>query len=384
MKLTTHVSLTSLFLTGVLLLFACTSQTTALPPLTPTVETQAGLPAPTTAPAATDTPATQETGTLTVFGWSGYESPNYFEPFTQEYPAVQVEYSFFAEDAEAFAKAQSGFAYDVIHPCNEYWKLYVDNGLVQEIDTTRLTNWNDLYPKLQKLGEFNGKQYFVPWDWGYESILVRKDKVQEMPDSWADLWDTQYAGHVSLFDGGEQNHIITALALGLDPWNTTPEQNAEIQQKLVSIKPGLLTYWSDYTQINQLVASGDVWLAANAWNDAFLTLYREGVPVEYIKPKEGRLGWVCGYAISTASQNTDLAYRFIDALIAPQSLANMSNDFGNGVANLKAVPLINPEASALLELEKPDVLDATIFYRPITDQQRQHFADMWSEVKAAP
>lgn len=357
---------------------------------------QPGTAAPSAAPESAASPAastpeavlpatvTPVSGQLVVFDWSGYELPQYWAPFADTYPAVKVDYSFFADDAEAFAKAQSGFKFDLLHPCSEFWNLYVENGLVLPIDVARLEHWPDLYPKLTSQGEIGGIQYFIPWEWGYDSILVRKDKVQEMPDEWADLWDPQYAGHVSIFDGGETNHIVAALVLGFDPWDTTGEQNALIKQKLIELKPNLLNYWSDYTQINQLVASGDVWLAANTWNDAYLTLSREDVPVEYIKPKEGRLGWLCGYAISADTKNIDLAYAFLDSLIAPESMAAMVNDYGNGAASTKALPLIDAEIVRMMELENPEILDKTNFYRSITDEQRQYFTDMWSEVKAAP
>lgn len=332
-------------------------------------------------PALTTTPTR---GGLVIFDWSGYELPQYWASFAEEYPAVNVDYSFFADDTEAFAKAQSGFKFDLLHPCSEYWNLYVDNGLVLPIDVKRLKHWPELFPKLAGQGDIGGKQYFIPWEWGYDSILVRKDLVKEMPDEWADLWDAQYAGHVSVFDGGESNHVVAALVLGFDPWKTTEAENTLVKQKLIELKPNLLNYWSDYTQINQLVASGDVWLAANTWNDAYLTLSRDGVPVEYIKPKEGRLGWVCGYGISSKTQNLDLAYAFLDALIDPQSMAAMANDYGNGAANAQSLPLIDPEIVRMMELEKPEILDTTIFYHSITDAQRQYYTDMWSEVKAAP
>ena len=50
-----------------------------------------------------------------------------------------------------------------------------------------------------------------------------------------------------------------------------------------------------------MLAAGDLWMASNAWPDAYAILLDEEVPVEYIEPAEGRLGWVCGYAISSTA-----------------------------------------------------------------------------------
>lgn len=325
---------------------------------------------------------TEQNTELVVLEWSGYELPEFWEPFAAAHPDIVPEYSFFAEDTEAFSKAQSGFEFDVVHPCSSYWQLYVDAGLVQPIDTSRLSNWNGVYESLAVQGQINGQQYFIPWEWGYESILVRTDLVEEVPDSWADLWDPQYAGHVAVFDSGESNFVMAASVLGIDPYNATPEQVEQIKQKLIELKPNLLTYWTDYTEINQLVAQGDVWLAGQAWNDAYAALYDEGYEVVYLNPEEGRLGWLCGFGISANSNNVDLAYDYIDAALDAQSMANMGNAYYYGVANGDALPLLDPYYVELMEMSNPDILNETVFYRSLTDEQRELFSSIWSEVKA--
>ncbi|MGQ0600310.1 MAG: ABC transporter substrate-binding protein [Anaerolineales bacterium] len=337
---------------------------------------------PTEAPAPT--PAPVSTGTVTVLDWSGYEDPTFWEPFATKHAEAKVDFAFFAEDAEAYAKMQTGFPTDLVHPCNSWWQLYVDAGLVQPLDTARLSNWSGIRPELAELGEFNGQQYFVPWDWGYESILVRTDKVTDVPDSWADLWDPQYAGHVALWDSGEANYAMTALSLGFDPWKTTPEQTEQIKQKLIEIKPNLVTYWVDFTEVPQLIASGDAWLVSNAWQDAYTSSVDEGSAVEYITPKEGRLGWVCGYGLSSKAQNVDLAYDYLDAIIAPQSMANMSNAYAYGAANQDALALTDPTYVELMQLDQPNLTERTVFYQPLTQEQREAWVKLWDDVKAAP
>lgn len=357
-------------LIAALVIAACRGGATSAPP------TAEPITAPTAAPAPT--------GPLVLLEWSGYELPEFWEPFAEKYPDVKVDFSFFAEDAEAFAKLQTGFEADIAHPCSSWWKLYVEAGLVQPIDTSRLSNWPGLIPELAKEGEFDGQQYFVPWEWGYESILVRTDKVKTVPQSWADLWKPEYAGHVALWDSGESNHSMTALALGFDPWKTTPEQEEQIKQKLIEIKPNLVTYWVDFTEVPQLISSGDAWVVANAWQDAYTTLIGEGVPVDYIVPKEGRLGWVCGFGISSNTKNVDLAYEYIDAAIAPQSMANMSNEYTYGAANAEALALTDQEFVKLLQLDQPDIIQRTVFFQSLTQEQQEAFTSMWDEVKAAP
>jgi spermidine/putrescine-binding protein len=235
------------------------------------------------------------------------------------------------------------------------------------------------------MGEFNGEQYFVPWDWGYESMLVRADLVPEMPDSWADLWDSQYAGHIALWDSAESNYVLTALALGLDPWNTTPEQDEQIKQKLLELKPNLLTYWSDYTETYELPTGDEAWIVVSAWQDAFANLDSNDFDVEYVQPQEGRLGWVCGYGLSANSGDLDLAYEFLDASISAESMAALANEYWYGAANTSALPLIDEYVVDFMALDQADTLtERTVFYQPLTDEQREIRTSLWDDVKAAP
>ena len=316
--------------------------------------------------------------------WAGYDLPEFFEPFSVEHPLATVNYTYMEQDSDAFAKMQSGFEVDIVHACDSWWRVYVENDLVQPIDTSQLDNWDDLVPQMAELAEFDGETYFVPWEWGYESILVRTDMVDEMPTSWADLWNPEYAGHLAIADLPESNRLMASLALGFeDPWNLTEEQTEQVQQKLIELKQNVLTYWVDSTELSQLMASGDVWIASNAWPDIFGTLEQEGVPVEYIQPEEGRIGWLCGYGISQNAQNVELAHDFLDALIAPESIANMGNMYWYGVANQEAIPLLDETVVDLFDFDDPSVLEATNFFRPMTDEQRQAVTRLWDEVKAS-
>lgn len=328
---------------------------------------------------------------LVILEWSGndaLEYPQFFIPFTDKYGEQLdevVSYSFFAEDAEALAKMQSGFHADLVHPCNSWWQLYVDEGLVQPIDTSRLSNWSGIQSDFAQMGQFNGQQYFIPWEWGYESMLVRTDLVPEVPDSWADLWDEQYAGHIVLWDSGEANYAMTALALGLDPWNTTPADDELIKQKLLEIKPNLLTYWADYTEAYELPTGEDAWIIVNAWQDAYAFVQSEGYEVAYIQPQEKRLAWVCGFGIGANATNLDLVYEYLDAALDTQSMANFSNEYWYGASNLNALPLIDEFVVDFMELDQADtLLERTAFYQPLTNEQRQTRVDLWSDVKAAP
>lgn len=372
----------SLLLAGIFLLASCggaaAPEPTTAPAATPAVEEPAEE-APPEEPAASDV-----SGRLVMLDWAGYEIPEFWGEFAANYPNVQVDYSFLTESAEVFSRLETGFEADLVHPCSNLWQLLVDNDLMQPIDIAKISRWSGIPESLAAEGQFDGEQYFVPWDWGFESVLVRADLVEEVPTSWADVWDPQYAGRIAINDSGEAAHIITALSLGYDdPWATTPEQDEEIRQKLLELAPNVLTYWSGQTELDQVLASGDAWVGVGAWNASYVSLLGEGYEVEYIVPEEGRTGFLCGFGIPASSENVDLAHEMIDAYLADDAMAYLANEYGYGIANTDALPAVDPEVADLLSLNDETVLDSTIFYKSLTEEQRENWTNTWSEVKTS-
>ena len=135
--------------------------------------------------------------------------------FKNDNPDVDVTFEFGASDADILAKMMAGDQADVFHPYTGWLQFYVEEGLVEELDTSNLTNWDKVPERFKELGQFDGKQYFVPYDWGYSSILYRTDLAPEAGDSWAALFDPTYSGHISMWDDGVAAVDVASHVLGL-------------------------------------------------------------------------------------------------------------------------------------------------------------------------
>jgi len=141
-------------------------------------------------------------GQLTVLDWPGFDEEDFWIDFKKKHPDVTVRFEIQPSDAAIYGAIKAGNQADIIHPYTSWLKRYVDEGLVEEIDVTKLANWDKIPESLKAIGRFNGKQYFIPWDVGFSSILYRTDKVEGTIDSWGALLDPQYSGHISMFDDG--------------------------------------------------------------------------------------------------------------------------------------------------------------------------------------
>ncbi len=364
------------------LVAACSSPGASTAPTTATgATTTPATAAPPTA-AATETPPDQVTGELLVLDWSGYDAEDFWIDFKNKYANASAAFEFGVSDADIYGKMKAGSQADVFHPYTGWLQFYVDEGMVEEIDTSKLANWDKVPESFKALGQFNGKQYFVPWDWGFSSILHRTDHIATV-DSWDVLLDPQYDGHLSMWDDGPGAVTVSSYIHGYDETAITDEQLASIKAEWTAQAPLNKTYWAAETDLIPLVQSDEVW-AAYAWQGAYATLLAEGVPVAYANPKEGRNSWVGVYGIRKGTPNLDLAHRFLDEKLADATSANLPNLYYYGAANGDVMAGITDETlKAAFGIDDPSILETTNFTPNLTAEQRDAWTLMWADVKAA-
>ena len=325
-----------------------------------------------------------ESGQLVVLDWPGYDAEAFWTDFKNKYPDVRVNFEIGASDADIYGKIKAGSQADIIHPYTGWLQVYVNEGLVEEIDVTKLVNWDKVPESLKALGRFNGKQYFIPWDWGFSSVLYRTDKVKGTINSWSALLDPQYKRHISMWDDGPSAVAVSAYLHKYDEKNITPEQLAAAKAEWIKQRDLNLVYWAGEPELIDAMAVGDVWLAY-AWQGAYAALLRKGVPVVYANPKEGRASWVGMYGIRKGTKNPDLALKFVDEKLSTATANNVINEFNYGVANGEVMNSISdPTLKQAFSLDDPSVLQRTNFTPELTAEQRDAWTSMWTEVKAAP
>lgn len=321
---------------------------------------------------------------LAVLEWAGYDAKDFWIDFANKNPTAKVSFEIGSSDADVYGKMKGGAKSDIFHAYTGWLQFYVDEGLVEEIDVSKLSNWSKVPENFRKIGQINGKQYFVPWDWGFTSILYRTDKVKKPIDSWGALLDPKYKGHISTWDDGPGAVTVSSYIHGYDETNITPEQLAAIKAEWIKQRPLNLFYWAGEPELVDGMANGDVWVAY-AWQGTYATLLGKNVPVAYANPKEGRNSWVGVYGIRKGTPNLELALKFLDDKLANETMNNVVTQFFYGAANQEVMSGITDETlKKTFSVDDPTILERTNFTPNLTAQQRDDWTAMWTEVKAAP
>lgn len=320
---------------------------------------------------------------LQYFTWSGYELPDFNKSFLAAHPDG-VEATLFGDDDDAFTKVKAGFRPDVAHPCYDKVARWNREGLLQPIETARIKNWDSIFPVFRNLPDLqagDGKVWFVPWDWGNTSILYRTDLVKDPEQSWNLLWNKEYTGRMATIDAVHDTPVVAALLAGVNPFDMTAEQMDKVAEKLREQRPLLSAYTTDMTSVEQSLASGAL-VAAMTWNASAVALKKQGLPVEFMKPKEGMLTWSCGFVLLKDSKNVDLAYDFINSRLETESGKYLIEAYGYGSSTSTAFAAVPKETLDQLQLPAdPDaVLKTTVFTGPM--KQNDELAKMFEKVKA--
>ncbi|MGE0120801.1 MAG: PotD/PotF family extracellular solute-binding protein [Dongiaceae bacterium] len=324
-------------------------------------------------------------GEITYFGWSGYEDPNFHKGYIEKYGG-SPNFSFWGSEDEAFNKLMAGYDPDVVAPCTYEVPQWVGGGVVQPVDESRLTHLADMFSSVTDIPgtRIDGKRYFVPMDWGNSTVVYRTDMIDPeyiKENSWKVLFDERYKGRVATFDDNV-NVEIAGLLLGYDNiFSMTDEQLAEARKLLEKQREVLRFYWTDKTQIEQALASGEL-IAAYSWNETYVGLRSQGVPVGFMVPKEGIFTWCCGLMIHAKSKDLDASYELINAMTSPETGAYEIETWGYGHANKKAFAMVAEEKLKELNLSTPEaLLDAGIFFQPLDPAIETKYIQLLEEVK---
>jgi spermidine/putrescine transport system substrate-binding protein len=345
-------------------------------------------------------PIGKEPGNLSILEWDGYQAfgtPTNKKPgglsageeYTKKFGADGITYSLIVNDSQALNKVRAGQQFDVIHPCIENLQDYVHDGLVQPWDTKLLPSFTNLNPALVKGGQVNGQQYFIPWDWGYGSVIYRTDKVDPADATgWELFWNPKYKDRISMWNGNTTNFEIAALKLGYGGHamdNLTDDQLNNAKEALMEQYPLNKFLWSsEYTDLQPALQNGDIWIAYS-WQDQWVYAKAKGMPMAYMKPSQGRLGWYCGFMLGKDTKNYYHAHDYVESFINHKSCAQMTNLYYYGTSNASVKPseIKNQALVTSLKLGDPNAIAASDVHLQTWTPNRAAIELAWQEVVAA-
>ena len=300
---------------------------------------------------------------LNLFVWTEYFPPDMLECFQLVY-GIKINRDEYSSNEEMYAKLSAGStSYDLVQPTDYIVSPMIRNGLLQELDQTKLPNIGNMNPANMNLPFDPGNKYTVPYLAGTDAIVYNADKVSPAPTSWADLWKPEYAGRMVFLDDSRVTIGLTLLTLGYDVNTKDPAQLDQAKAKLKLLIPNVKLFDSDSPK-TALIA-GDVDLGIVWTGEAFLA-HEETPAITFVYPTEGAILWQDNWGMPKDAPHVDAAYAWISYIMQGDVFWLTLRDF----------PYINPNTAAIdfAKTNQPDVYNA-YFNSPITNAPPEAIAN---------
>lgn len=321
---------------------------------------------------------------VNLFVWTEYIPQDIIDCFELVY-GVKVNRDEYSANEEMYAKLSAGGAnYDLVIPTDYIVDLMGRQGLLQKLDKSKLPMSN-FDPNYLGLPFDPNNDYTIPYQAGTDAMMVNTEKVTDLPASFADLWNPEYAGRMVFLDDSRAVIGITLLTLGYDPNTTDPAQLEEAKARLAELTPNIKLFDSDSPKT--ALIGGDVDLGF-IWTGEAVLAQQENPALKYIYPSEGPIVWQDNWAIPASAPHTDAAYAWLNYNLQPELFWLMLRDF----------PYSNPNKAALdyAKANQPELyqayIDSNVTNTPADVLQRGHriedvgeatplYDRIWTEVK---
>ena len=188
---------------------------------------------------------------INVYNWGEYISDgeggsvdviSEFEKLT----GIKVNYNMYDSNEDLYAKLKSGGVnYDVIIPSDYMAERLKNEGLLQKLDYSVITNYEGIGDEYKNLFFDENNEYTVAYTGGMVGLIYNTTMVSEKPDSWSAMWDPKYSGEILTFNNSRDAFGVAQYLLGYDVNSTNPDEWRAAEEKLKEQKPLIQSYVMD-------------------------------------------------------------------------------------------------------------------------------------------
>ncbi len=320
--------------------------------------------------------------TLYLYNWTYYTPDDVIKAFEKEFDCT-VKLDSYSTCDEMYAKLRAGAkGYDVVIPSNDFVSIMLKQGMLRELDQSKMTNRDKINPVVQAKMDFDPEmKYAVPYALSATGVMVNKTKVTgEYKRDYSIFSDPQFAGHATMMD--EMREVI-GCALVHKGYNMNSVDDSELNEayRLISSewKPNLTKF--DAEGFGKSFASGDFWLCQGYPEIVYgeVDESRWADTIDFFIPPEGGPATLDCMVILKDAPHYELANEFINFIHRPEMYAKFIDTFRYPcVVNTEALnyvtkqPMYNAEQAYTCTL-KQDLGDNLDKYHDIW--QKIRFAD---------
>jgi putrescine transport system substrate-binding protein len=338
-----------------------------------------------------------EAAVLHIYNWADYIGYNTIAEFEHE-THIKVIYELYDSNETLEAKLLAGRSgYDIVSTTTGFYGRQIKAGAYLPLDKSKLTNWKNLDPAVLAIQAQAdpGNRYAVPYLHAMNGFVYNVDLVKaRMPDaptgSLAMIFDpkviARFADCGVTFLDSSPDVIQLALAyLHLDPNSRRVEDLHAAEGLVMAVRPYIRTF--DSNDYWHQLASNETCLAI-AWSSDYSVAQaraREdgtGAHLAFTLPQEGSNITYNALLIPASAPHPQAAHKFLNFILQPRVIAEITNDIHYGNDNLAARPFVKSDILADPAVYPPPELRARLYLPAELGQDYDRLRTrVWTHIK---
>ncbi|HUX74823.1 MAG TPA: polyamine ABC transporter substrate-binding protein [Steroidobacteraceae bacterium] len=334
---------------------------------------------------------------LYIYNWADFIGHHTIAEF-EHATGIQVTYDTYDAEETMEARLMAGSSgYDVVSASTDFFGREIRAGVYQRLDKSKLSNWKNLDPHVLAIQAAYdpGNAHAVPYLHSINGFAYNVDMIEaRMPNAPVDSLDmifdpkviSKFADcGVTFLDSPEDVIDLALRYLKLDPNSHRAQDFAAAERLLLKVRPYVRAF--DSTEYMNGLANRDICIAMS-WSSDYAEARQRALAVgvklnlAFTVPKEGANLTFSSFLIPVGAPHLAAAYKFLNYMLRPDVIAEVTNQIYYGNDNLAARPLVNPRILADPTLYPTPAIEARLYRSTELDAATERLLTRtWTRIK---
>lgn len=314
-----------------------------------------------------------------------YLGENVISDFEKQY-GVRVIVENFDSNEMMYTKLMAGDRYDVIIPSDYMIERLMNEDFLQPLDKSMIPNMENMSDAVLGMSYDPDNTYSIPYFWGSVGLVYNHENVDPAvieSEGWEILRNTDYAGHIYIYDSERDSFMMAFKALGYSMNTEDPNEINDAYEWLLQMNNTMSPVYVTDEVIDGMM-NGYKDIAVVYSGDAAVVL-DENEDMSFYMPSQGTNIWCDAMVIPQNAENPKLAHEFINYMLTYEAAFD----------NTETVGYTSPNAEVFEEMTSSEDLYAdNAAYLPRSGYDKdemfhdnqilmRELSRLWIKVKAA-
>ncbi|HVC02888.1 MAG TPA: extracellular solute-binding protein [Steroidobacteraceae bacterium] len=334
---------------------------------------------------------------LYIYNWADYIGPHTIAQFERE-TGIKVIYDTYDSEETMEARLMAGESgYDIVSASTEFYGREIRAGVYETLDKSRLPNWKYLDPQVLAVeARYDpGNAHAMPYlhyinGFAYNVDMIRARMPNAPVGSLRMLFDPKVVSRfadcgVTFLDSPEDVIELALRYLHLNPNSQNPRDLRAAVRMLLKVRPYIRTF--DSAEYMNGLANRDLCIAMSWSSDYAVARARAAavgvkLDLKFTVPEEGANLDYSSLLIPVAAPDPGAAYQFLNFMLRPRVIADVTNTIYYGNDNLASRPYVTPWILADPALYPTPQIESRLYMSAQIDTARERLLTRtWTRIK---